>query len=317
VARRNYRKYSQHTDEELAKLIRPCSHLRSERTLQFYALRHRWTWRLSSKTRDTVTQMRNRFGKHLDVITLMGHVNPQPFIRSMTRYDSEFEVVDVGRNLILAEEIIKRLEEESERERNLRRLAEGRGEQSVYDELFNKTEERDALRRKFVKRILNNSFKSVCCDLTYSTRDESATSMALAEIIHPLACDLIDKITVDIDPPSETDSKDEDGDERTARDLWDLEHRLVTEQMLPAFKAQFIELTAAALGDSTRKITQADDEFTRAFQFARINARRNWIRRLERWISTLKEAKRARKTIADRYATPTSIAEKLGGMVPG
>jgi len=95
---------------------------RGLRTFQYYGLRHRWEWRLSSKTRDLVAAMRGAWGSEVDIVTMLG-AEPRAPYQDWQRYDAQFEVVDLGRNKVKAEEILEELKKEAQAEKALREHA--------------------------------------------------------------------------------------------------------------------------------------------------------------------------------------------------
>ena len=88
------------------------------RSLQFYALRHRYEWTLSSKTRHPSAAMKEAWGEELDVVTMLA-LRPMPILRDWQRFDEEYEIVDLGRNKSKLKGAIYKLKSQARDESNL------------------------------------------------------------------------------------------------------------------------------------------------------------------------------------------------------
>lgn len=99
-----------------------CTKVQGGRSLQYYALRTRWDWQLSEKSRCWTTVMREQWGGDLDAITLLG-IEPKPIERDWRRYDEARELVDLGRNHKLALGLIGKLQGTAYTEKSLRHEA--------------------------------------------------------------------------------------------------------------------------------------------------------------------------------------------------
>jgi len=100
------------------------------RSMQYYALRTRWEWTMSGKTRCWTTLMKETWGNDLDAITLLG-IAPKPVSRDWQRFDEMRELVDLGRHRGTAEALFEQLKNGTEREHELRRTAGRRAFEEV------------------------------------------------------------------------------------------------------------------------------------------------------------------------------------------
>lgn len=283
-----------------------CSRVRGERTLQFYALRHRWDWRLSDKTRDIVEQMRIRFGRDLDVITLMGHVDPQPLMRDWRRFDSELEVVDLGRSKKRAEALLTLLIEQVKIERSLRELAEGISDRRVHWELVSLTLTRKDMRTSIAEKIVRGGLSSVAARFG----DERLSKLAVHErngsVASAILKDVRERLPEDQWPVIKEDAKPADKDIAT--------HRLNTEKLLPRVREALANLTNRAMEYDGKGSTNVDDEFQRAYELSEPKARASMLTELTKWENNLVRGQRAREIMRRRAATVASVAHKLGGV---
>ena len=103
--------------------ITPATRTRGTRTLQYYGLRFRWKWEFADKTRDLAGVMRRTWGNELDIVTMLG-AEPQSPDRDWQRFDSQLEIVDLGRNKKKAQEVFKELKEQTKAEEALRKHAD-------------------------------------------------------------------------------------------------------------------------------------------------------------------------------------------------
>jgi len=107
------------TEENDKPAITAATRTQGRLTFQYYGLRRHWTWTLSHKTRDLVSAMRGAWGSDVDIVTMLG-AGPRAPYQDWQRFDSTYEVVDLGRNRKKAEEIIAELKREASAEKDLR-----------------------------------------------------------------------------------------------------------------------------------------------------------------------------------------------------
>ncbi len=270
-----------------------CSRVRGERSLQFYGLRRGWTWKLSEKTRDVVTQMRKRFGAELDVITLMGHVDPQPFARSWRRFDSEFEVVDLGRNKKQAEETLKILEAQARAEYELRNLASGTTEQHVHRALVEIVFRRRKLREDIARKISNHGLSTVCSRWGDDRLLHLAKVDRNAEIAAAILKDVRKALPEDQQPVSPSPPPN-----AVDRDVEI--HVLDAEAVLPRVRQTIETLREQAVKYSGSDVSHADDPFQSAYALSEPRARAEMLESLAGWESKLVGGLTAREIMKAR-----------------
>lgn len=158
--------------------LRRCSRVRGERTLQFYAVRNQWNWLLGKKTRDPVDFMKERWGQDIDVITLLA-CEAHEVNRDYKRYESQYEVVDCGRNKKKANDILTALKDEVDSERRLQKMAERDIEAEIVDAWKHEVDTAEGHRKGMSRMVQEEGLLALLSDWEF---DDRAKEVVIAEI---------------------------------------------------------------------------------------------------------------------------------------
>lgn len=254
--------------------LKRCSRVRGERTLQFYAVRNKWKWLLSVKTRDPVEFMKKRWGKDIDVITLLA-CEPQEVNRDWRRYESQYEVVDCGRSKRRAQTLLDALKNEAYTERALQRKAKETVEEETVESWQAGIDVAEAKRKKLVRLIEEDGLLALLGTYDFDDRAEEAA--------HADICAWGLKAL---------NEEPEEGKPKPTVD--DVLVRMREHVLTTAMNFSPAGFGIRGLDDLLRQ-HYADD----------------MVENIDNWTKDLREVNRARKKIADRKASVAKTAEQL------
>jgi hypothetical protein len=157
-----------------------------KRSLQYYALRTRFAWTMSGKSRCWATVMKAAWGNDLDAITLLG-IEPKPVERDWRRFDETRELVDLGRNKKIADELLAKLKSEAGAEEDLRHTAE----RNIAHELDGQMDGLIASAKQYGEKFIDGV---KACGVSYALRMNDADDAVKSDLVSLWAVPLKDAL---------------------------------------------------------------------------------------------------------------------------
>lgn len=160
------------------------------RSLQYYAIRTRFSWRITEKSRCWTTVMREVWGGELDAITLLG-IEPKPVERTWRRFEELRELVDLGRNRTIANALLTKLQKEAAEEKGHQFTAE----RSIATEVAAQMEILQTSGKDYAKNFATAiSDSGICHAMRMGNPDDAVEAGLMAAWAEPLSADLQKKL---------------------------------------------------------------------------------------------------------------------------
>lgn len=160
-------------------------------TKQFWAARRSGDWKLTAKIANPLEAMKQAWGEGImqDVVFIIG-LQPTPIERGGERFDSTYEIVDLGRNQRRAYKALEQLQEGAKAEKKLHAIIAKNADELLREHLTSRKEHLTGMRKRlgddFARGGFGRSARHGMDDLARSELEATTAATILAKV----ECDL-------------------------------------------------------------------------------------------------------------------------------